>query len=734
MARNVLLLVAGALVGGVAAYVVVGGNPAGGVSANDVTPAPVPGQVPQSAGNRATATGDGETEAADAGVSDAGFVGVRVAAYERALEATDAIDIESTIELALAAPQARARDLEITALLARLTEIDPRRAVEFAQSAFLDTPFLIQTFAALARVDADAAADELASVTPAAKQRRVALALLDVLGHERGVDVIGAALPDETRASFDLDVLVARAEADPAGAMAEVLELESTVLRSYVLPRLAEAAVRHDPRTALALGDSITDFNSRYAYLTAVLNAWAELDPDAVFAFLETGDPNALAVSSGGAFATLARYDADRLLAAVGRLPLAARATARRAVMQSLAERDPEAALDFLDRIAPGRDREQMLATIAQTYGRQDPELALAWARSLSPPSQRALQGVLQGIAEVDPNRAVDLLIEQLDSQPPAQAGLPSFAGTSPFMAMQMLSASPDVDLGRLADALLARSDPLSRSLVSVAVATWAARDSDAALSWALANGDRLDPMVLRGVAERMAAENLDLALGMLDRIAPPQRPGWIGGLVSQMAQTDIVRAQGFLSQLRGQDGYDEAYGVVVQTMARTDPAGAARMLGEAPSLTDTLRSASFMIAREWANRDPRAAARWAQTLESSDLRRTAVTNVTSAWALRDAAEAERWLFGLASGPTRDAAADGYVDAAAQAGRFEPRVLEAYSSERLRQESASRAIAVIGTTDLARAEQLLDRHVTDPDIRARTEQQLARISGMSGTP
>ena len=726
MARTVLLLLAGTIAGGAAVYFVAGGDFAGGeagpavvsAAANNGVRADAPGAVASDAG------------ASNTGVSDTGgLVAVRVAAYERALGATGVIDLESTIELALASPRSRARDLDITALLARLAELDPRRAVDFSQTAFLDAPFQIQVFAALARVDADAAVTALARVTPAAKQRRVALALLDVLGFERGVALVGTALPDEARASFELDALIARAETDPGGSMAEALTLNTAVL-PFLLPRLAEAAARSDPEAALALADSIDNFNLRFAYRLAVLNAWAELDPEGAFAFLETADP-ALQSVSAGAFATLAGHDPDRLLAMIGELPPGVRISARRAVIQSLAERDPEAALAMLDTMPAGQDREQMLSTIAQAYGRRDPEVALAWVKSLSPPWPRALQGVLQGIAAVDANRAIDLLIEDLDAQSLMQPSVArSLAGAMPVM--RVLWSSQDADVGRLANALLERNDPQLGSLVTLAVSIWASQDRDAALTWTLANGDRLDPGVFRSTAQRMALESFDVALSMLDQVAPAHRPYWIEGMTSHLAQTDIARAQTFLSQLRGQPGYDEAYGVVLQTMARTDPEGAARMLSDAPASANVLQSAPFMIASRWASRDPAAAARWAVTIEDPQMQRSAVTTVASTWAQSDAAGAERWLFGLANGPDRDAAADGYIASAAQTGRFEPRWLDAYSSEQARQEGASRAIVAIGRADPARAEALLDRYVQDPAMRARAEEQLARSLGASG--
>lgn len=718
MARTVLLLVTGAIVGGAAVYLIAGRapEPAGSGLSTSAEVQSNPRGTP----------GTNDVAAVDA-VSSGAIVSARVATYQRALEATDVIDLESMIELTASAPRSRARDLDLAALMARLAELDPGRAVAFARSAYLDTPLLIQAFQALARVDTAAAVAGLASVAPAATQRRVAFALLDVVGlNDDGIERIATALPDYARQSFELDALLARARIDPAGVMREVVSRNGVALQSYILPRLAEVAVEGDPAAALVLGDFIEDYNFRLAYGNAVLAAWAELDPEAVFAFLEIAEPADLSMSAD-AFAALARYDSDRLLAMVEQLPPAVRTNARRAAMQSLAERDPEAALALLDTMSPGQDRDSMLSTIAQTYGRRNPEFAMAWVKTLSPPSPAAMQGVLQGIAAVDSDRAIDLFIEEIENQTsqPNTSTLPSTL-LLPMIFSSM--ASSGTDPSRLADRILALDNPQLRSQLSVAISIWATRDGDAALSWTLANVDRLDPFALRNVAQRMATDDLDLALSTLDRLPPSHRGGWVEGVASLMAQTDIDRARDFLEQLRGQPGYEQAYGVVAQSMAQRDPAAAARMLDEAPA-SSALQSASFTVAREWANRDPAAAARWALDLDDAQLQRNAISNIASVWAQRDAAAAERWLLALSRGPGRDAAADGYIGAAAQVGRFEPRLLEAYSSAAARQRGASRAAVAIARTDPVEAKRVLDTYVTDPAIRAQAEEQLTRTSG-----
>lgn len=720
MARSLLLLLAGAVLGGLGVYLV--GNE---IARQDSLTL-----------ESATAIASAQDPSAGAPLSEiGGATGARMDVYRRALEATDVLDLETMIQIAAAAPRSRSRNLEIEVLMARLAEIDPSRAVGFARSGSLETRFLLQAFVALARKDTDKALDELAGLTPPARQRQVALALLDVVGSdESGTARIASLLPEQDRSSFTMDALIARAETDPIAAIDAALEYDSLSSQS-LLPRLAEVAARHDAIAALALSETIDEEGLRRVFQNALLSAWADADPEAMFAWLLQA-PMAQLTTVAAAFQALANSDADRLLTIADALPLRIRTSARQAVMQTYAERDPVAALALLDTMPIGQDRETLLQAIARTYGRQNPDLALAWVETLPSVPPSVMQSLIQGIAAVDVNRAIDVFVASLDAPEatpfvgaaPIQTVLPSFT-----TMMSMLTAD-GADIGRLADELLATPSPSVRSMLSSALSTWAARDSAGALSWTVANADRLDAAMLPSIARQLADTDLNLAIMTLDRLLPEQRGGWLEGIVMQMARADVDGAMSFVDRYRGQPGYDGALGRVVQEMARSDPARAARMLAETPR-TNSSGNAAFMIAREWASRDPAAAARWAaEDLAESTMQTAALSTIASTWVQRDAAAAERWMFGLQPGPNRDAAASGLMTAAAQVGRFEPRLLEAYSSEAAGQQGASQAIIMIGRSDPNRAAALMDAYLTDPSIRTQTEEQLARLSAaLSGS-
>ena len=716
MARSVLLLVIGAMVGGAAVYLFAKPEPAR-ESVESVDAA-----VPASVAPDSLATANPDI------VADGGsrFAAERLAVYQQAATTTDSFDLETMIERASAEPVSRLRDMKLTALLARFAELDPRRAVAFAQSRYLETRFLLPLFEALARTDSAAALAELALISPAPKQRKIALAILNVIGNDsRGFEQVVAALPDQDRVSFEMDALVMQAETDPIGALQVALAMESSVMQSLVLPRIAEMAANRDPRMALAQAAMIEDFELRSNYSRYVLDAWASSDPAAVFAYLENAElsqlPNSLAL-----YQSMAESDPDRLLVMLETFPPAVRTIGQRAVAQALAERDPAAALSLLDSLPPGQDRENLMRVIAQAYGRQNPDLALAWAQTLVPPSQDVLASVMQGIAAVDFDRALDLVIAELEK--PGPAGISGLASSLPFSLMMISGPGGGGDMGRVADRLLGIDNPRTSAVMASVISLWAQQDTDAAMNWALANADELEPQSMQQLSRQVARQDIELAMRTLEQLRPERREAWVDGIANELAQSDIARAISFLDSQRGQPGYDSALSGVIRQLARSDPAAAAKMLASGPA-TSTVLSASMTVARQWAQRDPAAAADWAIGLSDSRARTSSLSVIASSWAQGDAVAARQWLYRLNVGPDRDMALNSFISATAQAGEFDPQLLDAYSSDAARQQGAGSAIVQIGRSDPNEAKRLLNVYITDPDLRQRTEEQLARTGG-----
>src|SRR5690606_16090557 len=214
--------------------------------------------------------------------------------------------------------------------------------------------------------------------------------------------------------AFRQDAAVRLAARDPVRALRRALALGDSASRLRAVSRIAFEWAQQDPAAALALVDTITDESLRRNYRLNVLSEWARIDPDAVFEHVRASldavaDPNELF----SILSALAPADPYAVLELADGLTGDARRLAEQTALGLIAERDPYAAIAKLDAMPRNRDRDQLLSLIAQAFARQDPDGALEWARSLRPrPSANVLMSVINGIAAVDPERAVDLMLD----------------------------------------------------------------------------------------------------------------------------------------------------------------------------------------------------------------------------------------------------------------------------------------------------------------------------------
>lgn len=688
----------------------------------------IPSTVSQSAEN-VSAPEPIDDSPRDAGRLTGSYASSRLEAYRRAAAATSLDRIEALIDAVLSDPPSRMRDVEIEALLARFSELDPLGAIHAARSRGLATRYRLPLFEALAVVDTAAAIDELASESPAARRREIALALLDALGG--GADAferIAAALPGEDWASFETDVLVERARVDPVGAIEALLAGNPRAMRSLAPMRIAELAVRVDPLAAIEQARRGGFSLSAVAYEAQVIEAWVRLDPDAAFDWIESLDPAEFPASSTF-LASLAASDPERLLGLADALPSRLKDAARRAGTQALAGRDPIAALAMLDSLfLPPADRSLMLQTIAETYGRRNPSAALAWARGLPPDDREAFGHAVRGIAAADFDLAVDIVIAEL------QDPLSTFAGSVSTIAVPALilnARGRDQAMTNFAGRLLATANDRDVADVNVTafLSLWSIANVEGAASFAVANAGRIDPYAFSTLARQMAARDPDRAIVLADQLPAEQRAGWIEGVARHLAESDPVRAKAFIDRFRGQAGYETAYRSVVVRTALTDPAAAALMLDAAPD-AQTAQSVSYTVARTWARREPAAAATWALGIAYGPVRQTALRNVAAVWTATDADAARRFVAGIAPGNGRNSAIDGYLEAVAQqSGRLESSILDSYTTAAARQRGASSAIIQIASHNADEARRLLDAYITDEAIRRVTAEQIAQTGG-----
>lgn len=649
----------------------------------------------------------------------------RFAVYAYAADSTQPAELESMIHRANGLPLSHRRAFELDALLIRLAELDAERAVRFARTLRLETERLIPLFQFWAERDASSALAELRSIDNPGAKREIALSLLDVLGDdERSIERIAAALSPAQIAAFRLDAAVRLTGQDPFRAMQRALALDDSTTRMSALSRIAVEWTRQDPAAALAQLETIPE-DLRQSYHAAVLSEWARIDPDRVFAYVRS-NKNALDLPRLAAvLSSLAPADPRAVLELAEEMPSDVRRLAQQTALRVIADRDPYAAIALIDAMPSNRDREQMLSSVGQAFAQRDPDGALEWAKSLRPPSTNAIMSVVNGIASTDPGRAVDLMLDDDLMSTSSSLGL--------MLAMSTLTRVQDTSrIAAIADRLVERNDPSTVDAMGMLISGWTERDPEAAVEWLIGNAERAGRPAVARVASQLATEDPIAAAAMMTRLPPELHGDWLQSVAAGYAQYDAEAAASWIMQYQGRPGFTGGLAAIAPALAQTDPRAAARMLEAVEGPVASL--AASQVASVWAARDPAAAANWAVQLSDTATRSSAMGSVVSNWANRDPDGARRWVLGQPRGAARDAALQRLLPSmAARGGELDTRLLDAFSSDAIRQNAVMNAALQLAGRDPDAARRLVDQHITQPQMRQQAYTMIER-SGASRIP
>jgi len=631
--------------------------------------------------------------------------------YRRLAEA-NASELASMIRQAAAEPSSTERELALAVLLKRHSELDALGAVRLARETGVSGMALSAVYGAWARKAPVQALAALSTVENADAAAAVAIALIAALGNDAAafgrVAAVLAAREDEE--SF--------APGNPSsGPFTPVGSALSVVSPRSALGLTAQRWADLDPRRAISVAREIDDERLGLALESAALRALARISPDEAFAHVATlgGDSRQLSVLNG-VWGELARADPERLLASLAALPADSRRIAEQIAVQQLAERDPLAAVRYLERMPFSPERQGIMSSVARSYGRRDPTAALAWARAL-PGQDFVLASVLGGVAEQDPQRAMDLAF--------------SLAPNERMRAVQFIAMGgtrDDATAEAMANRLLTVDDRQLRDSVSqMLIMTWSQRSPEGAMRWLLANGQSVSPNAFMQLGQQMAMRDPRSALAQSAQIPAAAREQWMQGVAQGYAQNDPQGVTEWLAQYRAEPWYARAAWSAATQVAQRDGAAAARLIEG----VDTERAGAEarqlvnMVAASWANQDPAAAAEWAIDRRSEQERTTAVRSVVANWANQDLASARQWALRLPQGTIRDGALTPVLSTATQrSGVLDTSVLNAFTSDSARQQAVMQVVQGLAYNDPARARAVVDGF-TDPSLRAEAERVLA---------
>lgn len=593
MFRSIVIVLVGALIGSAAAFWRAGGGPPAAPAVIDFT-GPVGRTGLESSRSRLHAALERlGTEAAD--LSDAAMLELEIS------------------RIAAALPSARG-ELMLEALLVRLVEVDPSRAVGLVQTLGLGRRYFVPVLRRWAEVDPDAALAALGALDHPGLVSALALELLEVIGdNAEGIDRIAALLPASNRINFELAALMHRVGRDPVSALTGAVALEDPIVRDTALQRIAFAWGNRDGRAAMAELNSIPDRGARNAYYNMVLTWWARNDPLSALQYAVNSDDEYL-LASMTALGTLANRLPAEMIALSDQLPPSFRTDLRTFAMNVLADQDPAEALATAVTMPPGPERETYIARTAGQLARQDPAAAIAWARG-QPNSRELMAPILGAMLQVDFDLSVDLAFQNLDN--------PALLQTIAAGASRYPDRIPD-----LADRLLASGGAQSPDL-STLLGGWADSRPSLALNWALANGAVLDANLTSRLAAGFAATDIDAAMTAMSRVPNDHRASWLRGAANAYAQRDAAGAMRWIEEYRGQPGYDAAAAAVIVRLASNDPVTAAGIVGE---LTGSAQLVAVRtVASAWADQDPAAAGRWAAALADPAVRAAALEQIAAA-------------------------------------------------------------------------------------------------------
>ncbi len=421
-----------------------------------------------------------------------------------------------------------------------------------------------------------------------------------------------------------------------------------------------------------------------------LLRAWAEVDPDGALdaAFAATSSMTQAQENASIVLAHLAMVRPDKFFAHAKVDPTAASHDVFTKAMQSLARRDPAAALREYESLTE-KVKAGMTGPFAEGWARKDLPGALAWARQLPEPArQGALFGIVTEIGPRDPHTAlreaaaylekdgearqapvwvVKAIARGLTRENPEKAlewaqahssgadarktigweVLPAIAaGDGPDAAARIVRALGDMDGEDMAGGLKnflstwQPADPGAQVMSMAPLEYTNARtqliDAAAAL-WA-----RRDPAAVQQAAQETTDKFLRWSLGDA-----------LGNYYSNARDADAFLE---VMPLLDPDYAESICGTMAKRLAWESTAQGVDFISKLPADSPERRAAIERMAPYFGMQEPAAAIQWVESLAGEE-RTRATAHIIQSWAGEDPLAVSQWVQTLPPGHTRDAGA-----------------------------------------------------------------------------
>lgn len=428
--------------------------------------------------------------------------------------------------------------------------------------------------------------------------------------------------------------------------------------RTRVQDAVANALARRAPQLGLALFQRLSGNTLRESFAQQFFPVWAQFDPsNAARAAAESLTSPASAGTLGAVIGTWAQRDPKAAVAFLNQLPTGQRQRlAWQAMLVQLSGSSPEIAASLALQASVGSQRLSLVETVAGRWSALDPMAASRWAESLPDPALRkvALASTLPQLAETDPKAALELagkhgLKSMTDVLYQSLAG--EMAGR-PEEAMKWMETLPTssarnaafggfiekwaADSPSAAAAFATNLPPGVRrtTAISTIATALASDDPAAAIAWVQGLPSAQEKSsAAQSMIYQFSQHDPKQGLQLIDSLPPgPNRDQLVGSLASGWAENDLDGAVEWLKSSPPGSARDAALSSLSDRWASTDPVAAANFASQLPAGEETTAFIST-VAGAWAENDPKAALAWAQRLESPESARDAVRSIVGRWA-----------------------------------------------------------------------------------------------------
>ncbi len=430
------------------------------------------------------------------------------------------------------------------------------------------------------------------------------------------------------------------AEANPVEAIALAESTDYSLMGGMNPSFIYSIWAVTDPQAAAAHALSITKSTDRKNALSSLASQWGAQDPAAVWNWANglerDSDRDAVIGNLVGQIA--GNGDADQAIAFLEKLPPGkGRQEALGRIASNLAQFDPKMAFDLVRTRAAAGDREQAYSGVFYHWAQRDPETAFQTAfEALEPGSARksAIQYSLDGIAKRDPARAASLfdtldddtrstvayslareLVETSHDAAIAWAeALPNGEVKENAYANILLQWSEDDPLGAASCGLKIENKSMRQRSLSSALGNWAQNDAIEAMTWAVKN---------------LAPEDQD-------SIIP-------GALLQNWTRHDAEGAAEWVTSLPEGKLREQSMPALVSSWANRDLVAAGEWLKQLPKGRERDLAAERYAGKVY-HTDPEAALAWAESIGADSMRIAQVTNLAERYLNHDPEKAKQWI------------------------------------------------------------------------------------------